>query len=73
MKLPEGLATIEIESLLYNNTSRKIMVYSNGTLDFSIIEKINQLKEVVVKGKNSQNIRTCLLYTSDAADDQINV
>lgn len=60
LKLPEGLATIEIESLLYNNTSRKIMVYSNGTLDFSIIEKINQLKEVVVKGKNSQNIRTAI-------------
>ena len=60
LKLPEGLATIEIESLLYNNTSRKIMVYSNGTLDFSIIEKINQLKEVIVKGKNSQNIRTAI-------------
>jgi len=60
LKLPEGLATIEIESILYNNTARKIMVYSNGTLDFSIIEKINQLKEVVVKGKNSQNIRTAI-------------
>ncbi|KQO34531.1 TonB-dependent receptor [Flavobacterium sp. Leaf82] len=60
LKLPTGLATIEIESVLYNNTSRKIMIYSNGTLDFSIIEKINQLKEVVVKGKNSQNIRTAI-------------
>ncbi|OXG09502.1 outer membrane receptor protein involved in Fe transport [Flavobacterium araucananum] len=60
LKLPVGLATIEIESVLYNNTSRKIMIYSNGTLDFSIIEKINQLKEVLVKGKNSQNIRTAI-------------
>lgn len=60
LKLPVGLATIEIESILYNNTSRKIMIYSNGTLDFSIIEKINQLKEVVVKGKNTQNIRTAI-------------
>ena len=60
LKLPVGLTTIEIESLLYNNTTRKIMIYSDGTLDFSIIEKINQLKEVVVKGKNSQNIRTAI-------------
>lgn len=60
VKLPVGLATIEIESLLYNNTSRKIMIYSNGTLDFSIIEKVNQLNEVLVKGKNSQNIRTAI-------------
>ncbi|WP_374174752.1 carboxypeptidase-like regulatory domain-containing protein [Flavobacterium tructae] len=60
LKLPVGLATIEIESLLYNNTARKIMIYSDGTLDFPIIEKINQLKEVLVKGKNSQNIRTAI-------------
>ncbi|WP_291285849.1 carboxypeptidase-like regulatory domain-containing protein [Flavobacterium sp.] len=60
LKLPVGLATIEIESILYNNTARKIMIYSDGTLDFSIIEKVNQLKEVVVKGKNSQNIRTAI-------------
>lgn len=60
LKLPTGLATIDVESILYNNTSRKIMIYSNGTLDFSVIEKINQLNEVVVRGKNSQNIRTAI-------------
>ncbi|MFD1603648.1 carboxypeptidase-like regulatory domain-containing protein [Flavobacterium artemisiae] len=60
LKIPTGLSTIEVESILYNNASRKIMIYSNGTLDFTIIEKINQLDEVVVKGKNSQNIRTAI-------------
>jgi len=60
LRLPTGLATIDVESILYNNTSRKIMIYSNGTLDFSVIEKINQLNEVVVRGKNSQNIRTAI-------------
>ncbi|MBE8725296.1 TonB-dependent receptor [Flavobacterium sp. KB82] len=60
LKIPTGLSTIEVESILYNNASRKIMIYSNGTLDFTIIEKINQLDEVVVKGKNSQNVRTAI-------------
>jgi len=60
LKLPTGLNTIEIESLFYNGTSRKIMIYSNGNLDFSIVEKINQLDEVLVKGKDSQNIRTAI-------------
>lgn len=60
LKIPTGLSTIEVESILYNSTSRKIMIYSNGTLDFTIIEKINQLDEVVVKGKNSQNVRTAI-------------
>ncbi|MFH6998286.1 carboxypeptidase-like regulatory domain-containing protein [Flavobacterium sp. FlaQc-57] len=60
LKLPTGISTIEVESLIYRNTSRKIMIYSNGTLDFSVAEKINQLDEVVVKGKTSQNIRTAI-------------
>ena len=60
LKLPTGLSTIEIESIFHNSTSRKIMIYSNGTLDFSIIERINQLDEVLVKGKDSQNIRTAI-------------
>ncbi|TDW49793.1 outer membrane receptor for ferrienterochelin and colicin [Flavobacterium sp. 270] len=60
LKLPTGISTIEVESLIYRNTSRKIMIYSNGTLDFSIVEKINQLNEVVVKGKSTQNVRTAI-------------
>lgn len=60
LKLPTGISTIEVESLIYRNTARKIMIYSNGTLDFSVAEKINQLDEVVVKGKTSQNIRTAI-------------
>ncbi|MBP4139109.1 TonB-dependent receptor [Flavobacterium geliluteum] len=60
LKLPTGISTIEIESLFYKSTSRKIMIYSNGTLDFTTTEKINQLDEVLVKGKGSQNVRTAI-------------
>ncbi|WP_414000205.1 TonB-dependent receptor plug domain-containing protein [Flavobacterium sp. W1B] len=60
LRLPTGISTIEIESILYISASRKIMIYSNGNLDFSIAEKINQLKEVIIKGKSSQNIRTAI-------------
>jgi len=60
LKIPTGLSTIEVGSVLYNTASRKIMIYSNGTLDFTIIEKINQLDEVLVKSKNSQNVRTAI-------------
>ena len=60
LKLPTGINTIEIESLLYQKTSRKIVIYSNGKLNFSIAEKINQLDEVLIKGKSAQNIRTAV-------------
>ena len=60
LKLPAGINTIETESLLYQKITRKIMVYSNGNLDFYVSEKINQLDEVVIKGKSNQNIRTAI-------------
>jgi len=60
LKLPTGISTIEVESIFYKSASRKIMIYSNGNLDFNIVEKVNQLDEVLVKGKNSQNVRTAI-------------
>ncbi len=60
LQLPSGLNVIETESLNHKRTVRKIMVYSNGKLDISIVEKINQLDEVVVRGKKNQNIRTAI-------------
>jgi hypothetical protein len=51
---------IETESLNHKKSIRKIMVYSNGKLNISISEKINQLNEVIVKGKRKQNIRAAI-------------
>lgn len=60
LQLPAGINIIETESLNHKKTSRKIMVYSNGKLDLSIAEKINQLDEIVVKGKKNKTIRTAI-------------
>ncbi|TGD56960.1 TonB-dependent receptor [Flavobacterium humi] len=60
LQLPAGINIIETESLNHKKTSRKIMVYSNGKLDLAISEKINQLDEVVVKGKKNKTVRTAI-------------
>ncbi|MGH2664907.1 TonB-dependent receptor [Flavobacterium sp.] len=60
LQLPAGVNIVETESLNHKKTSRKIMVYSNGKLDLAITEKINQLDEVVVKGKKNKTIRTAI-------------
>ncbi|WP_300569909.1 TonB-dependent receptor [Flavobacterium sp.] len=60
LQLPSGMNVIETESLNHKKTVRKIMVYSNGKLDISLAEKINQLDEVVVKGRRNQTIRTAI-------------
>jgi hypothetical protein len=60
LQLPSGLNTVETESVNYTKVSRNVMVYSNGQLDFTVNEKINQLNEVTVRGKKSQTIRTAV-------------
>lgn len=60
LTIPTGINTIEIVSSLYKKKFRKIMVYSNGTLDLEVSEAVNQLKEVNVKGNKNQTIRTAI-------------
>lgn len=60
LNLPRGENTIETESASHKTKRRKIMVYSNGRLDISLNDNINQLDEVIVKGKTKQNIRTAI-------------
>ncbi|HSD14680.1 MAG TPA: TonB-dependent receptor [Flavobacterium sp.] len=56
--LPVGLNIIETDNFLYKKETRKVMVYSNGKLDLAVSENVNQLKEVIVKGKKSEAIKS---------------
>lgn len=58
IKLPVGLNSIETENFLFQKVTKKIMMYNNGKMDFSISENINQLKEIIVKTKKSENIKS---------------
>lgn len=60
LRLPSGMNIIETESIGHKKFARSIMVYSNGTLDIELTEKINQLAEVTVRSKKSQQIRTAV-------------
>lgn len=60
LKVPTEVNIIDIESIIYQNITRKVMVYSDGKLDLFLTEKLNQLDEVVVNSKASQNIRTAI-------------
>ena len=60
ISLPYGRNTIEVESLNYNKFFKKVMLYSDGKLDIFLSENINQLKEVIIKGKKNQTIRKAI-------------
>lgn len=58
IKLPMGLNIIETENFLFKKASRKIMMYNNGKMDITISENVNQLNEVIVKGKKSETVKS---------------
>lgn len=58
LSIPSGLNEIEIVSLNYLGESKKVMMYNHGNLNFSLTEKINQLDEIVLTGKEKQNINS---------------
>jgi len=60
LQLPSGMNVVETESIGHKKFVRQIMVYSNGTLDVNLSERINQLAEVNVKSRKSQTIRTAI-------------
>ena len=71
LDLPYGLNTIQTESLNYATFSKKVMVYSDGNLDISVSESINQLKEVLVKGKKNQSTRTAIAGVTTLSSEGI--
>lgn len=56
--LPVGLNILETENFLYKKATRKIMMYSNGKLNIMVSENVNQLKEIIVKGKKSESVKS---------------
>jgi hypothetical protein len=64
MQLPSGINSIETESLNHAKTTKSIMVYDNGKIDFYIKENINDLDEVIVTGKANKNVREAITGVS---------
>lgn len=60
LNLPVGLNIVEVQSIGHLTASRKIMMYSAGTLNFQLIENINELDAVVIRGNRSANVRTAV-------------
>ncbi|MEW5674950.1 TonB-dependent receptor [Flavobacterium enshiense] len=61
IKLPIGLNILETESFLFQKKTRKVILYSNGKMDFSVAENINQLNEVIVKAKKTETLKSATM------------
>lgn len=60
LNLPTGLNTIKVSSIGYFPQQRKILMYSDGYLDFNLNESINELDAIVINSENKANVRTAV-------------
>ncbi|MTH15029.1 TonB-dependent receptor [Flavobacterium sp. LC2016-01] len=54
-RVPAGINIIETQSIKHGSKTKKIVLYSNGKVDFTLDENVNALKEVVIENKRSKN------------------
>ncbi|MGO3284724.1 MAG: TonB-dependent receptor [Mesonia sp.] len=64
MKLPVGESELQVSSLEYQRQTRKIIVYSDGSLNFNMLRDVNLLGEVVISGEKKRNIRAAVTGVS---------
>ena len=56
LNLPVGLNVVETSSLGFENTSANIIIYNNGSYDFSVEENYELLDEVVLRANAISNV-----------------
>jgi len=56
MSVPRGKHTLEFSRMGLKSTNRNLIVYSSGTFDMTMQEKINQLDEVTVTAKQESQV-----------------
>ncbi len=56
LTIPKGRHTISINSLGMRETTRNVILYSDGNLDIELQESVQSLKEVLVEADREQNV-----------------
>lgn len=60
LDLPQGRYTVEAKSLKTKNRSRRVSLFNNGTLNFSLTETYEQLEEVLLEAEVDRNVKETL-------------
>ncbi|SKB46604.1 TonB-dependent receptor [Daejeonella lutea] len=57
LTLPKGAHTLNIKAMGIKDTKRRIMLYSNGKLNFDVQPEITSLREVIISADKVANIK----------------
>ncbi|WP_298286891.1 carboxypeptidase-like regulatory domain-containing protein [uncultured Lutibacter sp.] len=60
INLPPGINIIETKSIGIQDSSKKVIIYDNGTLNLSLQESAEILKEVTIEANRDRNIKEAI-------------
>lgn len=73
LNLPLGANIIQAQSLGFATSTKQVMMYSDGTYDFTLAESINQLGEIVIYGDRGENIRSVVTGVTSIEPEKMKV
>jgi len=73
LNLPLGANIIQAQSLGFVTSTKQVMMYSDGTYNFSLNESINQLGEIVIYGDRGENIRSVVTGVTSIEPEKMKV
>ncbi len=71
LELPQGVRMLSVSLLGFENRKKRVILYNNGSLDFSIKESLEGLDEVVLIGNVNKNIEETTVGTTKVDVEQI--
>lgn len=71
IELPPGVNIIETSSLGIEPTKKRVVIYSNGRLDFDLAESSEILDEVVLKANRDRNVKEAITGVTQIEVEEI--
>ncbi|MEM7381744.1 MAG: TonB-dependent receptor, partial [Bacteroidota bacterium] len=56
IQLPSGTHVLQTQAIGYESVEKRVILYNNGSLDFSLNESVERLDEVIVESNRTQNV-----------------
>ncbi|SNY99651.1 TonB-dependent Receptor Plug Domain [Flagellimonas pacifica] len=70
INLPPGINVLETVALGIEKQRKKVIIYNDGELNFNLVERIEQLEEVVVQGNQKKNVEEEIAGTNQIDSEE---
>lgn len=71
LELPQGIHMLTTRSMGNTSVTKRVIIYNNGELDFSLGQNLEMLNEVVIESESDKNVRQAFAGVSQIKAQEI--